>query len=96
MIERAALHEQRWKISIQRLRPKRLLPRQVKAMSPPPTNAIRRKTEGTVDLTLKLHEKARTRYWLVGQVSGLAGSFIRVELPHLSGLGRNAFGSGRT
>jgi outer membrane protein insertion porin family len=76
VIEEGQLYnEQRWKISIQRLNQLGYF-EQIKPDDPTTTERHLDEKQGTVDLTLKLHERGKNQIGLSGGVSGLAGSFI--------------------
>jgi len=68
-------NEQLWKVSIQRLNQLGYFD-QIKPDDPAVTDRHLDEKNGTVDLTLKLHEKGKNQIGLSGGVSGLAGSFI--------------------
>lgn len=68
-------NEQLWKVSIQRLNQLGYFD-QIKPDDPAVTDRHLDEKDGTVDLTLKLHEKGKNQIGLSGGVSGLAGSFI--------------------
>jgi len=68
-------NEQYWKISIQRLNQLGYFD-QIKPDDPAVTERHLDEKNGTVDLTLKVHEKGKNQIGLSGGVSGLAGSFI--------------------
>lgn len=76
LLEEGQLYnEQLWKVSIQRLNQLGYFD-QIKPDDPAVTDRHLDEKNGTVDLTLKLHEKGKNQIGLSGGVSGLAGSFI--------------------
>jgi len=76
VLEEGQSYNQRlWEISLQRLNQLGYF-EQLKPDDPNVTDRHLDEKEGTVDLTLKVHEKGKNSIGLTGGVSGLAGAFI--------------------
>jgi outer membrane protein insertion porin family len=76
LLEEGQVYNERlWKLSLQRLNQLGYFD-QLKPDDPNITERHLNEKEGTVDLTLKVHEKGKNSIGLSGGVSGLAGAFI--------------------
>ena len=71
-------NQQYWELSIQRLNQLGFFDN-LKADDPNVTERHLNEKEGTVDLTLKVHEKGKNSIGLSGGVSGLSGSFVGIN-----------------
>ncbi len=80
-------NQQLWEISLQRLNQLGYF-EQLKPDDPNVTERHLDEKNGTVDLTLKVHEKGKNSIGLSGGVSGLAGSFIGLNYSTNNFLGR--------
>jgi outer membrane protein insertion porin family len=80
-------NSQLWELSIQRLNQLGFFDT-LKADDPAVTERHLHEKEGTVDLTLKVHEKGKNSIGLTGGVSGLAGTFVGISYTTNNFLGR--------
>jgi outer membrane protein insertion porin family len=79
LLEEGQVYRERlWKISLQRLNQLGYF-EPLKPEDPNITDRHLNEKEGTVDLTLKVHEKGKNSIGLSGGVSGLAGAFIGIS-----------------
>jgi len=79
LLEEGQVYNERlWKLSLQRLNQLGYF-EPLKPEDPDITERHLNEKEGTVDLTLKVHEKGKNSIGLSGGVSGLAGAFVGIS-----------------